>query len=45
MMTLNIAADKHSFKLRENANYASFVQVQRDPIAGCDGWRTPKNDN
>jgi hypothetical protein len=30
---------------RENANWASFVQVQRDAIAGCDGWRTPKNDN
>ena len=44
-MTLNIAADKHPFKLRENANLATFVQVQRDAIAGRDGWRTPTNDS
>lgn len=33
IMTLNIAADRQSFKLPENANLATFVKVQRDAIA------------
>jgi len=45
MMTLNTAADKHPFELRENANFACFEQVQARCNRGKGCIENPKNDN